>query len=55
MKYEGFYDVYKSNGDFVKKIKLVELTCIKIINIKVFNLFGLKPNEFYLKKSKEQK
>jgi hypothetical protein len=55
LKYEGFYDVYKSNGEFVKKINLIEATCIKIINIKVYNLFNLKPNEFYLKKSKEQK
>ena len=54
MKKAGFYDVHKSTGEFVKRIKLTEDACEKIINIKINNLFDLKPTEYYLKRSKNQ-
>lgn len=53
MRKQGTYDVYDSHGNFKGRLKLIEDCCDKLLNIKVDGLYNLKPNEYFLKLSKE--
>lgn len=61
MKYKiGYYDLFKKDpvnktGSLFGRLKIVEDCCHKIMNLKVYNIYGLKPQEYYVKFSKEQK
>jgi len=56
MKYKQYVvlEIFKRDGTKVGELRPIEDMCDKLLSLKVYNIFGLGKNDYYVKTKKGQ-